>query len=147
MKTTIKKTKLLKAMQTILQEYKEKRHEACVAKCKLCVLYYTNYHQLPDNTHSCYKCPMIAFKVDDDLACLHRRCEPVNCNFKITTLKKLRAVIKFYEKAIEKVELMTKEQLNEENAFKFLIDIDNEIADNYKIGLRKKKIREKSVTN
>jgi len=55
--------------------------------------------------------------------------------------KKIAFCNEFYSQAIKKVEQMTEKELNAENAFMFLLDIDNEIADKHRIKIsRKKKI-------
>ena len=47
--------------------------------------------------------------------------------------KKIPAVIEFYEEVIKVVKTMTSKQMNKDNAFNFLIDIDNNVAKKYKL--------------
>jgi hypothetical protein len=131
MKTSIKKSELLPAMKKILQEYKNVSHKKRVTSCKLCKLYYVCYG-------NCSICPMTVFNITgySQFYCTNRQCRPVDCEIfyhKGITYPEIERVIKFYKKAIERVESMTEEQLNKENAFKFLIDIDKEVAEKYSI--------------
>lgn len=126
-----KKSELLEAMEAVLAQYKNNTHE-CNLTCSLCKLYFTL-------KNSCPNCPMTVFKsYKGSLPCLYRKCEPIHCspvNQNLSELKKtkLLAVMEFYEKAIERIKLMTYEEVNKANAFKFLIDIDNEVAQKYQI--------------
>ena len=63
--------------------------------------------------------------------CTKRKCKPFSCGHNPKNSIKYSKVIEFYEKAIEKVKSMTSKQLNKKDAFKFLIEIDNEVADKY----------------
>lgn len=133
---THKKTALLLAMQKVLADYRENKHR-CTMDCPICKLYNASWLD-------CHECPMCIFNPKDDynLACLKRRCIPVDCEDRVHNKQiKLPAVIEFYEKAIAKVETMTYAELNKAKAFQFLIDIDNEVADKYSLYMsRKKKI-------
>jgi hypothetical protein len=127
MKKTIKKSELLPAMETILQEYKDKTHDVNANTCKLCLLYYGS---LPH----CISCPMKVFGKNTDKAfsCMERKCDPVRCDSFLRS-KRLQRVIEFYEKTIEGVKLMTYKQLNKKDAFNFLIKNDEEVAKKYHI--------------
>jgi len=128
---TIKKGELLKAMQRVLAEYQNNRHY-CDLTCPLCEVYYTH-------TKGCNQCIMKVFYSNKgSLPCLYRKCEPIHCspiNQNLSEQKKikLQAVMEFYKKAITKVKAMTSKEINKRNAFKFLIEIDNKIAEKYHI--------------
>lgn len=128
-----KKVRVLKAMRTILQEYKAKIHTTKVGECGLCKL----FHLFDVKPHECLLCPMFVFYFYDGWACpcKNRKCEPVDCRWESSYLgtKKLEAVIEFYEEVIEKIKTMTNEEVKAEDGFKFLIDIDKKIAKKYKI--------------
>lgn len=136
---TIRKIELLPAMQKILADYKINRHR-CTLACPLCRLYYNEWKD-------CKRCLMNVFNLkDNDLSCLNRRCTPVDYEHKVYKRQiKLQAVQEFYEKAITKVETMTYAELNKVNAFLFLKDIDNEVADKYGLYLKRKKKVKKSL--
>jgi len=125
-----KKTGLLKAMERILKEYKKNDHIANVADCSLCMLYNRDNEDSISNSlkgHECRLCPMYIFYRGNDnwYPCMKRRCTPIDCDGSMTEdLNELKAVIRFYEEAIEIVKGMTVEQLNEPQAFVFLIKID-----------------------
>jgi hypothetical protein len=127
----INKDTLLPAMQQILKEYKTKTHTAWVADCTLCQL----FKRVIDMNIECTKCPMTVFKgVEPNHLCLNRRCAPVSCPVNTEEeLIKLKAVKEFYSLAIAKVKEMSNKELNADNAFNFLIDIDNELGDKYKL--------------
>jgi hypothetical protein len=78
---------------------------------------------------------MTVFSDGKNLPCTCRRCIPIDCQrLKQPKYKnKLKAVVKFYQLAISKVEILTENELNQLQSFAFLIDIDNEIADKYKL--------------
>ena len=128
-------TKLISAMETILQEYKERNHSTFTDNCSLCHLYREFF--------TCnIKCPMCIFLGlggDYTHPCMNRRCEPVNCYNSLRSIKiselntKLNAVIEFYKKAIKKIKKMTDEELERKDAFNFLIKLDNKIADKYSL--------------
>jgi len=61
---------------------------------------------------------------------MNRRCEPVDCN-KSYIDNEYNAVIEFYEKAIKKIEKMSNIDLKKESTFKFLIAIDDKVAEKY----------------
>ena len=137
-----KKSKLLVAMYAILKEYKNKTHKTSVSVCSLCDLFYDETLNLYDDdgkVNTCNKCPMFVFFNPDSnnpLPCLNRKCEPVNCylrknengKYSKETVTELKRVIKFYESAINKIETMSDRQVRE-SSFKFLIKIDNNIAE------------------
>jgi hypothetical protein len=128
------KARLLSAMKKTLQEYKEKKHSTSLGSCRLCWIYRRGYY-------SCNDCPMSIFKDNMGIfPCMNRRCIPINCyDGAYKKNIKLQAVQEFYEKAIPIVQEMTDEQLNNSNAFHFLLDIDNEVADKYGLYLKRKK--------
>ncbi len=135
----MKKTVLLEAMQTILQEYKDKTHWVSNERCSLCKLFY-NDNEMNDKKE-CGKCPMTTFKININYGCMLRKCHPydfrcykIECNF-IIDEPQYQAVMEFYIIAIQKIRLMTYKKINKANAFKFLIDIDNEIADKYGLNM------------
>jgi hypothetical protein len=81
---------------------------------------------------------MNIFTKDKDslVGCLDRKCRPVNCTesnqpFFEHEIHKLFAVVKFYELAIQKIEVMGESDMNDTNAFNFLFEIDNEVAEEY----------------
>ena len=132
-----KKVRVLKAMRTILQEYKEQTHTTKVGDCGLCKLFHLN----DVKPHECLLCPMFVFYYYEGwrFPCKNRKCEPVDCLWESSYLgtKKLEAVIEFYEEIIKTIETMTNESLKKDNGkdngFKFLIDIDEKIAKKYKL--------------
>jgi hypothetical protein len=149
-----KKVRVLKAMRTILQEYKEKTHTTKVTDCSLCKLFHLN----DVKPHECYLCPMYIFYKHDGwrFPCKNRKCEPVDCLWESTYIgtkelepvdclwestyigtKELEAVIEFYDEAIEKIKTMTNESLKKDNGkdngFDFLVDIDKRIAKKYRL--------------
>lgn len=127
-----KKSEVVKAMQAILAEYEQNVHQ-CNMDCPLCQLY---YHKYPN----CHRCPMnVFYSYDDTMGCIFRRCEPMSPEDTkgIKGKNKLEAVKEFYKKAITKVRAKTVAQLNEVDAFNFLIDIDNKVAEKYKLPVRK----------
>ena len=132
----IDKATLLPAMQQILREYQEKTHTAWVFDCALCKLFKKVVSE-PKNIDiiSCTKCPMTVFKgIEPNHLCLNRRCEPISCPVNTEEeIIKLKAVKKFYSLAIAKVKEMSNKELNADNVFNFLIDIDNEVAEKYQI--------------
>jgi hypothetical protein len=128
MTTTIKKTELLKEMRTVLKEYKNKTHVVLTNSCALCLLYYDRHTIFS----TCSICPMYIFD-KNDIDCMLRKCAPVYCYPHMKMPKRLSAVIEFYEESIKVIKSMTEEQLNVKDAFKFLIDIDNEVAKKYKL--------------
>ncbi len=121
------KTDLLAAMKNVLQEYRERQHTLKKSDCALCKLYYN-----VKDFETCEPCPMNIFPSDflehNLVGCLDRKCRPVNCREIDYDSPKLKAVIEFYEQAILKVEDMKERIMNKKDAFKFLIDIDKEIA-------------------
>jgi hypothetical protein len=128
------KAELLTAMKTILQEYEKRTHETTCTSCELCKLYQKNYRSY----HTCCKCPMYIFRNFGEFPCSGRRCKPLSVYCQNKMPVRLKAVIEFYEKAIEKVKSMTEEELSKKNVFKFLLDIDNEIADKYELEIKEK---------
>jgi hypothetical protein len=128
MKTTIKKAMLLEAMKTILQEYREERHETSGTTCKLCRLYLnldTAYR-----SDSCKNCPMGIFS-NNSFACQQRRCRPVDCRKDAIygkTPKRLKRVVEFYEQAIAYIETA---DFRKKNVFKPLNQIDLMVAKKY----------------
>jgi hypothetical protein len=132
-----RKDKILKAMRTILQEYKEKTHTTKVTDCSLCKLFHLN----DVKPHECYLCPMYIFYKHDGwrFPCKNRKCEPVDCLWESSYIgtKELEAVIEFYDEAIEKIKTMTNESLKKDNGkdngFDFLVDIDKRIAKKYRL--------------
>jgi hypothetical protein len=129
-----RKERILLAMQIILAEYREKSHYASIGYCKLCQQFYTDSN---GERHRCHKCPMFVFhntmkKNNDDLSCLERKCVPVSCKSDMKMGIKLKRVIEFYEKAIERTELLTNEDLAKKGVFDFLIDIDKEVYEKHK---------------
>src|ERR1035437_2496053 len=129
---TMDKTELLQAMKKILKEYKNVKHSTTLSECSLCQLYYVRL-----SFNGCRSCPMNIFFEDDNVfPCLNRRCAPVNCDYSTSINNiKIKAVIEFYKKAIAKVAFMKNKELNEKDAFKFLIDIDNKAADKYELNM------------
>jgi hypothetical protein len=127
---TMDKTELLQAMKKILKEYKKLTHSTTLSECSLCQLYYVRL-----SSNGCASCPMNVFFVDQhSLSCLNRRCAPINCDYSTSINDiKIKAVIEFYVKAIAKVAFMKNKELNEKDAFKFLINIDNKAADKYEL--------------
>ena len=121
-----RKNEILKAMRTILQEYKNDEHSTSTTDCKLCKLF------LYKSSPMCSLCPMFAFVHLDNntYCCMNRRCEPVDCN-KSYIDNEYNAVIEFYEKAIKKIEKMSNIDLKKESTFKFLIAIDDKVAEKY----------------
>ena len=132
-KFTYKKTELLNTMKRILSEYKMNNHIANVTDCALCIVYNRDDDK-NHKGHECKLCPMYVFLkgLDNWYPCMRRKCSPIDCgeddSYSTEELEELHAVIKFYKEAINVVEGMTAEQLNEPKAFTFLIKIDKLIA-------------------
>jgi hypothetical protein len=126
------KSEIFEAMEAVLADYKNNTHK-CDLTCPLCKHYFVL------TLKGCPNCPMAVFRSSKgSLPCLYRKCEPITCspvNQNLSELKKtkLKAVMEFYEKAIEIVKTMTYKEINKRNAFKFLIDIDNEVAEKHQI--------------
>ncbi len=138
---TIVKADLLIAMEKTLQEYKDKKHFINVSDCFLCHIFHEyKYWNDKSGLHTCQDCPMYIFKLHHIYPCMDRRCEPIDCLGEKSLLK-LRVVKEYYKRIIAKVNEISEEDLNKENAFQFLMDIDNEIADKHKVGMRIKKER------
>jgi hypothetical protein len=130
----IEKATLIPAMEQILNEYNNNTHTAYVMDCALCKLFKRVIDGGEDmDTISCTKCPMNVFEgIETSHLCLNRICEPLSCPIDFEEdAKKLTAVKEFYILAIAKVKEMSEEEI--QLPFKFLIDIDNEIADKYNI--------------
>ena len=128
-----KKVRVLKAMRTILQEYKAKTHTTKLNECGLCKMF---YQDVIDLFPQCTSCPMNVFEGKlSPYPCKHRKCEPIDCFWESYFLgtKKIPAVIEFYEEAIKVVKTLTSRQMNKKDAFKFLINIDNNVAKKYKL--------------
>jgi hypothetical protein len=126
-----KKAKVLKAMHTILREYKEKTHNTTTDDCKLCVSFLkkTGKYYFGD-IHVCRLCPMFAFG-KNGFPCLIRKCAPIDCEGFYYT-GELEAVIEFYELAIKKIESIDNAELIKKDGFKFLVNIDKKVAKKYK---------------
>lgn len=134
MEKKIIKRDLLAAMQNIRNEYLNNEHCVVVYRCHLCKLYFSHWH--------CDDCPMNIFnpKNKNVYSCMQRRCVPFDSHDKVYKKKeKTAAVIEFYDKAIEVVKTKTTAQLNRKNAFQFLVDIDNEVADKHGLKMPRKK--------
>ena len=133
-KILIKKRELLKAMKQILSEYKETKHTTKLNECGLCKMFYQDVNDL---FPQCTSCPMNVFEREQlsPYPCKHRKCEPIDCFWESYFLgtKKIPAVIEFYEEAIKVVKTLTSRQMNKKDAFKFLINIDNNVAKKYKL--------------
>ena len=121
----IKKTELLKACETILQEYKDKTHEAVCSKCSLCKLYY----HYSGNIRPCPQCPMRVFALRGAVGCNQRRCSPVFSR-ECSNVQQ-QSVIEFYKLFIKKLIKMTDKEINKPKAFIFLREIDEMIANKY----------------
>lgn len=78
--------------------------------------------------------------------CMLRKCAPVAfsnlvqdefCYYSYNNLNtgktRLAAVIEFYQKVIAAIEKMSYRELNKKDSFKFLVDIDNEVAEKYNL--------------
>ena len=61
---------------------------------------------------------------------MNRKCAPVDCDAPIVR-EYLERVIEFYEAVIKKTARMTAKELNTEEAFKFLVKIDEKVAKKY----------------
>jgi hypothetical protein len=128
---TYNKKELLKALRTILKEYRNETHERKKNKCALCLLYIYNEYE-------CDKCPMFVFdnSLFDDTEeftypCMNRKCTPVDCSDAPFAEEETKRVKEFYKATINKVVSMTTKELNAKRAFKFLVDIDNKISIKY----------------
>lgn len=130
-----KKDKILTAMQAILLEYKEKTHEASVMSCQLCRLFYTmeDSYMKESNYHTCHKCPMFVFNQNTDISCIMRKCNPVYCNEGQRNTKRLKKVTEFYERIIAVVQNLSNDEVCKPRAWKFMIEIDNEVNEKYKL--------------
>ena len=118
-------------MKTVLQEYKNRTHNANTNDCALCQLYNKRYDDdVSYNGHYCSLCPMFVFYNTNNkynqYPCMNRECELVECDGS-ESLAELKRVRKFYKSAISRVKKMSVKQLNEKDAFKFLIKIDQKV--------------------
>jgi hypothetical protein len=127
----IEKTQLLKAMKKVMLEYKNGTHKASVDDCALCELYYKGEDK-KHRGHECRLCPMHIFyrKGGHPYPCMNRNCTPFTSDDGEST-SEIKEVTKFYKASIKVVETMSDEQLNAENAFKFLIKIDKDVFEKY----------------
>ena len=129
----INKGELLSAMQTTLYEYEIGMHRIDITSCSLCCVY------IDDHNYECNDCPMFVFTKTSTYTypCMKRKCVPVKCFRDLYSTKKelikLLNVKEFYERAIKRVESMSEEELNVENAFEFLIEIDKEVFEKHKL--------------
>ena len=131
-----KKDQILKAMRIILMEYTERIHEANIDLCQLCVLFFTaeDKYMKEKNYHTCHKCPMFVFhKNDDEYSCMERKCKPINCREGQRPTKGLEKATEFYERVIAVVENMTNDEVCKPRTWKFLVEIDNEVYEKYKV--------------
>ena len=120
------KSELLKLMKVTLKEYEENEHNLDRKKCSLCNTYLIDKHDWgPEN---CGSCPMGVFDGlgRSSVPCMNRKCYPIECEDHYSK-DELDAVIEFYKQAIKVVKTMTAEQVQKEDAFKFLIEIDKEV--------------------
>ncbi len=126
----IKKTELLSAMRRILLEYKNGTHRANLDTCALCILY-NKAEDGKHRGHECRLCPMHVFhKQNHHYSCMSRKCEPIHCDGNEIVVE-IKRVTEFYKKAIAVVKTISAEELNEKNAFKFLMKIDKDIYNEY----------------
>lgn len=130
-----KKDQILKAMQIILMEYKERIHQGSIATCQLCMLFYTDEdkYMKAKNYHTCHKCPMFVFHKDDELSCLERKCKPISCHNGQRDTKGLKKAIEFYERVIAVVKNLNNDEVCKPRAWKFMIEIDEEVSAKYKV--------------
>ena len=126
------KSQLLKLMKETLKEYEENEHSLCRDLCSLCNAYLIDKYAW--GAENCGSCPMRVFEGlgGSSVPCMNRKCYPIDCNDKYTE-DELDAVVEFYKQAIKAVKTMTAEQVKEEGAFKFLIEIDKEVAKQFDI--------------
>ena len=132
MEKRIIKSKLLKAMRQIRNEYKKETHCLSRDTCALCKLY------LNKDNMTCNACPMDVFWADGDASfpCVNRKCTPVECEEYGWLPGELLAVVEFYNRAINVVSSMSAKELNGPlQSFKFLREIDKQVAKEY--GLNK----------
>ena len=129
MKKIIKK-KLISVCKQILQEYVDKTHIADNNHCVLCQIYRKRLFSKDE----CDDCIMDVFRSSKraEVGCLLRKCRPITSSSPLTTNKETRMVIKFYTLVVKRLELMSQEDMNEPNAFKFLKDIDKAVYSKYK---------------
>jgi hypothetical protein len=131
----IKKAPLIRALKQVASEYNNNSHKLKMHSCAMCELYRSMFLE-EFYGYTCGECPMaIAFK-----ACGRRQCAPVECRTrggnKIINkehLNELEAVTEFFYKVIKRVQRMTVAELNAENAWDFMIQIDHDVAKKYGI--------------
>jgi hypothetical protein len=127
-----------KAMEIILQEYKDKEHLGGLDDCSLCREYYVSF----DNPEKCTKCPMNIFEeVGYNLGCTERKCHIIECDGKYD-YRDLRheRVIMFYEKVLKSAlkykDLRPRNNKGNLTYFgKFLIKLDKEVANREEFSL------------
>lgn len=155
MKKRISKIEVLSAMRQILDEYRNEIHLTRRDTCHLCILYNPIRFSHRIDSSNCICCPMHVFANSNtgNYGCMLRKCAPVafsdlvqdefcyysynNLNYSYNNLNtgktRLAAVIEFYQKVIAAIEKMSYRELNKKDGFKFLVDIDNEVARKYSL--------------
>jgi hypothetical protein len=129
---------ILLSMQVILHEYREKTHRSTIGDCSLCQQFYT---EPMDERHSCHKCPMFVFHKPQkllkngypELSCMERKCKPKYCSDHQKMTKTLKKVTEFYERAVEGLQKLTNEDLAKKDCFQYLVNIDKEVSEKYKV--------------
>lgn len=114
------KIELLKAMNGILKQYQNNKHENNVISCPLCQIYFVKDF-IGGN---CNNCPMTVFS--NHMGCLHRKCKPINQQHYITFQSESNRVIEFYKRAIKAIEKLNTDEFKE-TTFIFLKKIDEEV--------------------
>ena len=124
----IKKDELLLALKTVLSEYQARTHKNMPKTCSLCQLYL-------QNSINCQECPMAVFKLRNRpylYHCMNRKCRPTHCG-RLMNEVQLQRCIEFYRQIIPRVEAMTEEELNAENAFWWMLSVDYQVANMWDI--------------
>lgn len=116
---------LIALCKHILQEYIDKTHIPLNSNCVLCQAYRDGEWLGGD----CGICPMRIFTTLDGIGvgCSRRMCKPIFSKEFNKRAEETRNVIKFYTLVIERLKLMSEEEMNKPDAFKFLIEIDESV--------------------
>ena len=123
------KKQLIEACKQVLREYVDNTHVAINDSCVLC----QTYREGDWHNGGCGDCLMEVFDSGSQGGCLRRKCTPIDSRDFFKRSKETKAVIEFYKLLIGRLETMTAKEMNKPNAFKFLIELDNQVANKYEL--------------
>jgi len=114
----VTKKQLIEACKTILQEYKENRHEGSVGSCSLCKLFHEN---------NCEGCPSSIFP--GFVGCYARFCR-ANFSHCISKTEKLR-LIKYWTLTIQWMKKQKADDLFKKKTYEILKQFDQQAYNKY----------------